>query len=590
LADLAKDDKINFIVGDWMSEYNMTTRGGSKVDNCAERSEYEYSFLEALEPALPSLQSNGIKVVVNAGASDTEKLHDVVTSMVKDAGLSLKVAWIGGDEAFDAIQKATKLGSVFKSLTTGEYHTYIGDSASAHTIQVLSRLDLGKPLSTWEFEPIYAQAYLGGWGIVEALRNDADIVLCGRVADASPTIGCAAYHFGWSRQDYGKLAHAFAAGHFIECSTYVTGGNFTGFKSLPGKSLDLGFPIVEMKENGEFFVTKQAGRDGIVTSETCKAQLLYEIQGPRYYNSDVVAILDNIKIEDVGENRVLATLPPPHICTGHCLTEIYARFISNVGSDKPPPTTKVGITAKGGFQAEAHYFLCGLDIEEKAKMLERQVRHVLDESKFHCLKFRINGRCPVDPRNQDAATVDLRIFAQAKLQEELEVNKFFRPVTDTIMQSYPGATFAVDARQSSPKPYYEYWVSILPQGEVQHVCHVPFKGLDVPIPAPDDTEPFIHEQDTYEPTSPIDLNSLGPTTRAPLGYIVHARSGDKGSDANAGFFVRNACEWDWLRTFLTTNKVRELLGEDDTGKPIFRFELPNIWGACASPPPEYVSI
>jgi len=135
LADLAKDDKINFIVGDWMSEYNMTTRGGSKVDNCAERSEYEYSFLEALEPALPSLQSNGIKVVVNAGASDTEKLHDVVTSMVKDAGLSLKVAWIGGDEAFDAIQKATKLGSVFKSLTTGEYHTYIGDLAPAHTIQ-----------------------------------------------------------------------------------------------------------------------------------------------------------------------------------------------------------------------------------------------------------------------------------------------------------------------------------------------------------------------------------------------------------------------------------------------------------------------
>jgi hypothetical protein len=94
------------------------------------------------------------------------------------------------------------------------------------------------------------------------------------------------------------------AGHFIECSTYVTGGNFSGFKSLSGKFLDLAFPIVEIEANGEFVVTKQQNRDGLVTADTCKAQLLYEIQGPYYYNSDVVAVLDNIKITQVGENRV----------------------------------------------------------------------------------------------------------------------------------------------------------------------------------------------------------------------------------------------------------------------------------------------
>lgn len=129
-------------------------------------------------------------------------------------------------------------------------------------------------------------------------------MLCGRVADASPTIGCAAYHFGWSQRDYSQLAHAFVAGHFIECSTYVTGGNFTGFKSLPGESLNLGFPIVEMEENGEFIVTKQNNRDGMVTADTCKSQLLYEIQGPYYYNSDVVAILDKIEIRQTGKDRV----------------------------------------------------------------------------------------------------------------------------------------------------------------------------------------------------------------------------------------------------------------------------------------------
>ncbi|KAH6632893.1 hypothetical protein C7974DRAFT_451978 [Boeremia exigua] len=510
----------------------MTTRGGGKVGSNGASEEFETSFLEAFVPALPHLAAKRIKVAVNAGASDTKKLYEVVVNKVREAGLDLKVAWVGGDEVFDVVSKAMDSGSEFKSLTTGN------------------------KLSEWENKPIYAQCYLGGFGVAEALKHGADIVLCGRVADASPTIGCAAYHFGWSQQSYRELAHAFVAGHFIECSTYVTGGNFTGFKDLPGESLNLGFPIIEMKENAEFIVTKQKNRDGIVTVDTCKAQLLYEIQGPYYYNSDVVAILDKIRITQVGKDRV---------------------HVSNAGSIKPPPTTKVGLTAKGGYQAEAHYFLCGLDIEEKAAMLERQVRVALDESKYHCLKFRANGRCPENPNTQDAATVDLRVFAQSKEEPALATANFFRPVTDTIMQSYPGATFAVDARQAVPKEYYEYWVALLPQKSIKHTCYIPFKGLEIPIPAPTDTQDFLYEQDTYETNDPIDLSSLGPTTRAPLGYIVHARSGDKGSDCNVGFFVRNADEWDWLRSLLTVDKVRELLGGDDTGKPIFRFELPNIW-------------
>lgn len=252
--------------------------------------------------------------------------------------------------------------------------------------------------------------------------------------------------------------------------------------------------------------------------------------------------------------------------------------VSHVKSLPPPPTTKIGITAHGGFQAEVHYFLCGLDIDQKAALLERQVRHLLVESQYHTLKFRVNGSCPSDPSSQDAATVDLRIFAQSKTEESLSLAKFFRPCTDTIMQSYPGATFAVDARQAAPKPYYEYFVSIFPQDQVHHICHVPFKGKQITIDPPRDSVPFHYEQESYETTAPVDLTVFGPTTRAPLGYVVHARSGDKGSDANVGLFVRHADEWDWLRSVLTTDKIRALLGKDDVGNKIFRFELPNIWG------------
>lgn len=139
---------------------------------------------------------------------------------------------------------------------------------------------------------------------MEAFRHGADIVLCGRVADASPTMACAAYSHGWKRKDYPQLAHAFIAGHLIECSTYVTGGNFSGFKSLPGLSLDIAFPIAEIQSDGDFYITMQKDKHGMVTVDTCKAQLLYEIQGPYYYNSDVVAVLDNIKMVQAGENRV----------------------------------------------------------------------------------------------------------------------------------------------------------------------------------------------------------------------------------------------------------------------------------------------
>jgi hypothetical protein len=120
-ADLAKTEDVEFIVGDWMSEYNMTTRGGAKIRSSGASDEFEDSFLEAIFPALPHLASRHIKVVVNAGASDTQKLHDVLVDKIKNAGLDLKVAWIGGDEVMDVVEAAAREGNDFTSLTTGTY-------------------------------------------------------------------------------------------------------------------------------------------------------------------------------------------------------------------------------------------------------------------------------------------------------------------------------------------------------------------------------------------------------------------------------------------------------------------------------------
>ncbi|KAK2875035.1 hypothetical protein FQN49_001833 [Arthroderma sp. PD_2] len=564
LADFARNhprDPVDVVVQDYMSEYNMSVAAGRRVnqtqpaDDIAEkrlvnrpsRPAYEATFLEALEPALLDIARYGIKVVANAGVADTAALYRDVAAMVGAKGVQLKVAWVSGDEVLDTVKEGLRSGTEFKNIYTGEV------------------------LSQWPFDPIYAQGYLGGMGIAAALERGADIVLCGRVSDASPVIGAACWWHRWSRSDLHKLANAFVAGHLIECSTYVTGGNFTGFKELENAASDdagwesIGFPIAEISFAGEVVITKQNySPGGAVTVDTCSSQLLYEIQGPVYFNSDVTAVLDEVHFEQLAVNRVA---------------------LKGVKADLPPPTTKVGITARGGYQAEVVYYMVGLDIDAKARMLESQIRRLLTpySKHFTSLTFSVLGACPDDPPDQNSATTTFRILAQAPQAKHLASKCFVRPVTDSVMQSYPGATFNLDLRQAFPKPVFEYYVTLLPQADINHEVHLPWLKTSLHITPPPATKLYpTDKSSTTVTSSPVDVTStFGPATRGPLGWLVHARSGDKGPDANCGFWVRTDSEYVWLRNLLSTHKVRELLGGEwraDGSMSIERFELPRLRG------------
>lgn len=532
LAENHPNDPIDAIIGDWMSEFNMTTRAAMKSANGGDA--YEPTFIEAIAPALENIAKHRIKVAVNAGASDTKLLHQVVTGMVEKKSLDLKVAYISGDEVLPAIEKAQRSGqNKFENICTGEL------------------------LDDWKFEPLSAQAYLGGLGIAAAFAKGADIVVCGRVSDASPVIGAAYWWHGWQRHQLNELANAFVAGHLIECGNYVTGGNFTGFKTLQTKGwVDIGYPIAEISNNGQVFITKSKNTGGEVSVHTCTSQLLYEIQGPWYYNSDVTAILDEMWFRQMGPDRVA---------------------LHGVKGALPPSTTKVGLTAKGGYQAEVHFFPCGLDIPEKARMLEAQVRHLLKPHihRFSRLEFTLNGNAAENASNQNAATVDLRIFAQAPEENDLLPEKFLRPIIDPIMQSYPGATFHLDLRSGFPKPIFEYYVTLLPQADVEHRVHL-WDGNSFVIPPPPESKTWSAQQPSQAVTTNA-RSDFGPTTRGALGWIVHARSGDKGSNANVGFWVRTREEWDWLRSILSVETIKRLLTDEYKGKKIDRFELPNMF-------------
>ncbi|EHK97419.1 hypothetical protein M7I_6836 [Glarea lozoyensis 74030] len=432
----------------------------AKGDTSERMGLYDPSFMANLTPALPVLAEKGIKLAVNAGASDTEMLAKEVEKAIKKGGLEgkLKVAWIQGDEVLDVVNKLLKQGEKFENIC------------------------FGGELKDWGFDPVAAQCYLGGAGIAEAFRQGADIVICGRVADAAPTIGAAMWWHGWNRdQDFDQVA---------------------------------------------------------------------------------VAVLEGINMTQEGRDRVL---------------------VSGVKGKPPPTTTKVGLTAHGGYQAEFHYLLVGLDLEQKAEWTEKQVRASMGKNvdRFSCLKFTLNGYCPEDPRNQDVATVDFRVFAQTKdrslvVKDSMEVPGFNRWCLENFLQSCPGATIENDIRQSAGKEFYEYWAALLPQEEVNHQVKLLWdnKTIDVaPSPA---MELYSTRQWSYETKDPVELSSFGPTTRCPLGFRVLGRSGDKASDANLGFFVREDDEWNWLRSLLTVDKIIQLLGPEYNGKLVERFEIPGI--------------
>ena len=359
------------------------------------------------------------------------------------------------------------------------------------------------------------------------------------------------------------------AGHLIECSSYVCGGYYSGFKNLFDGCENIGYPIAEIYADGTCAIEKEPGTGGEISIGTVASQLLYEIQGPLYYGSDVVANLEGIQMVQEAKDRVL---------------------FSGVKGLPPPTTTKVGITAWGGYQvckldqkifkyvltciqAEFHFYLCGIDLEQKAEWTKKQVLHSMGENanRFDVLKFTLNGYCKTDPENQDVATADFRVFVQTKerslvVKDTIEVPGFNRWCLENFLQSCPGATIENDLRQSAGKEYFEYWVALLPQSEVNHQVQLLFSNQTINIPPSPKCKLYETRQWSYETKSPVPLESFGPTIRGPLGWVVLGRSGDKASDANVGLFVRRDDEWDWLRSLLTIPKMKELLGCEYNGK------------------------
>ncbi|MEV6287949.1 acyclic terpene utilization AtuA family protein [Kribbella sp. NPDC051770] len=501
---------LDYVTGDYLAELTMLILGRDRLKDPSLG--YARTFLKQLESGLGEALDRGVKVVSNAGGLNPAGLAEAVAGLVDKLGLSAKVAFVEGD---DLLARAGELG-------------------------------LGTPLT--------ANAYLGAWGIAEALREGADVVVTGRVTDASVIVGPASAHHGWRPDQYDELAGAVVAGHVIECGCQATGGNYAFFHEL--RNLDRpGFPIAEIHADGSSVITKHDGTGGAVTIDTVKAQLLYEITGARYAGPDVTTRLDTIELTDDGIDRVR---------------------ISGVQGEPPPPTYKVSLNSLGGFRNEVDFVLTGLDLEAKSELVQRQLERGLPRKPAE-LKWSLTWTEQPNATSEELASVLLKCVVKDP-DPKVVGRAFSSAAVELALASYPG--FHVTRPPEDSSPYGVFTAGYVDVGEVEHVAVLP-DGTPRVIAAAAETQVLEPVDDADLPMPLPQLVAAGRPARSltrevPLGRVVGARSGDKGGDANVGVWVRNETAWRWLAHTLTIGLFKELLPETEDLR-VRRYVLPNLW-------------
>ncbi|MEU4221642.1 acyclic terpene utilization AtuA family protein, partial [Actinoplanes sp. NPDC026623] len=388
--------------------------------------------------------------------------------------------------------------------------------------------------------------YLGAFGIARALAGGADVVVTGRVTDASLVIGPAVARFGWGRTDLDALAGATVAGHVIECGTQATGGNYPFFTEI-ADLVRPGFPIAEIRPDGSSVITKHPGTSGAVTVGTVTAQLVYEVGDARYAGPDVTTRLDTISLRQSGPDRV---------------------EITGVRGEAPPPGLKVSCTGIGGYRNEMTVVLTGLDIEAKADLFRRQFEAAGGATAPAEITWTLARVDAPDAPTQQRASALLTVAARDP-DERVAGRAFTNPAVEVALASYPGFFSTTPPGRAHPYGVFTagYVAQAVPEhevvlddGSVERIGAPPLTRALEPLPGP---------APGPAPGDP------GPTVRLPLGTLAGARSGDKGGDANIGLWVREDAAYPWLAALITEDTIRDLLPET-AALPVRITRLPGI--------------
>ncbi len=502
MREMLEGGELDVLTGDYLAELTMLILGRDRLRDASLG--YARTFLRQLEECLGLALERGVSIVANAGGLNPAGLAAAIRQQAERLGLDPKIGYVHGD---DLLPRAVELG--FGDLGYGE--------------------------------PVAVNAYLGGWGIAECLRAGANVVVTGRVTDASLVVGPAAAHFGWALTDFDALAGAMAAGHVVECGAQATGGNYSFFTEI-GDIRHPGFPVAEIFADGSSVITKQPGTGGAVTVGTVTAQLLYEVAGPRYAGPDATLRLDTVQLRQDGPDRVA---------------------ISGVQGEPPPPTLKVSVNALGGYRNQVEFVLTGLDIEAKASLVRDQLAGVLPAD----VEWELARTDDADAATEETASATLRCVARSADPKAIG-RAFSGAAVELALASYPG--FHLSAPPGDAQPYGVFTAGYVERADVRQLAVLP-GGQPVQVAEPSITRPL----EPAEPAAVAPWTASGPARRVALGTVAGARSGDKGGDANVGVWARDAAAWPWLASTLTVDRLRELLPEARS-LPVTRYVLPNL--------------
>lgn len=522
--EMVEGGPIDVLTGDWLAELTMLIL--SRIRAKRPGAGYARTFVHQMEQVMGTCLDQGIKVVSNAGGLDPDGCAEAVHDVAQKLGLNPTIAYVNGDDLLPRIDELAAAGS----------------------LQPFGDTDLGDVSSY-----LTANAYLGCFGIVEALTQGADIVITGRVTDAAVTCGPAAWHHGWQRNDFDALAGGVVAGHVIECSAQATGGNYSFFNEIDGRDeigggARFGFPWAEVASDGSSVIGKHDGTGGAVTVGTVTSQLLYEIGGPEYLGPDVTTRFDTLDVEQVERDRVR---------------------ISGVTGQAPPSTLKVAMNEMGGFRNSFTVALTGLDIDDKAALAEATFWDACSYSAddFESFTSRVIRTDKADPATQEEATAIWRVTV--KDHDERKVGRAFADANvHTALSSIPGM-YGLGGGPSAASPFGVYRPATVPNDLVPQYVHLlggSTRQIDSVAPA---GEPRVVE------VAAPPVRDWGATVPAPLGRVIGTRSGDKGGNANLGVFTRSDDAWGWIDQWLTAERLAELLPET-ASLPIDRYRFPKI--------------